>query len=257
MMRTIVHLPVTRSTRKTRITMRTMMRMMKRITTGLIRGIRKRKMKKNMADAVTTAAGMKTRIADIRTEAVQDVSPTATGDMPALPVEGVLRVWTRNAAGRSPAGVVNIPMKEGLLPAAGVPVLPAAGAVVVPAEAVPATADAAVIPVKAATAAVSSPAAADAAVMAAVPAVVLADVPQAAAVLPAVEIPVKAEIPVVTSPAVDALAPADVPPVADVLPAAAVGAAAVPGAGKQNDSFHKNKQIGPVKTLFVCLINIY
>lgn len=155
-------------------------------------------MKKMSMDAGIIETGKIMMIAGIRTEAVPGVSPAATGDIPALPEEGVLQVWTRNAAGRLPAGAVNIPMTEGLLPAADVPALPAAGAVVVPAAAAPVLRATAAAPVNPATAAVSSPAAAAAAVM-----------------------------------------------------------AAVPAAGKPTDPFHTYKQIGPAKTLFVCLINIY
>jgi hypothetical protein len=179
------HLPVTRSMMRTRIMTKTMTKT-KRITTGHIHG-----MKKMSMDAGIIETGKIMMIAGIRTEAVPGVSPAATGDIPALPEEGVLQVWTRNAAGRSPAGAVNIPMTEGLLPAADVPALPAGGAVVVPAAAAPVLRATAAVPV-------SSPAAAAAAVM-----------------------------------------------------------AAVPAAGKPNDPFHTYKQIGPAKTLFVCLINIY
>ena len=134
------------------------------------------RMKRNIATGNTTAAGMRRMIADIRTEAVRDVdvSPTATGYIPALPVatlpgEEVLQVWTRNAAGRSPAEVVNIPMKEGLLPVAGVPALPAAGATVVPAAAVPVLQATVAIPDSPVIPAVNLPAAVVAADMAAVP----------------------------------------------------------------------------------------
>jgi hypothetical protein len=128
---------------------------------------------------------------------------------------------------------------ETLLPAVGAAALPAAE----------------VIPVSSAIQAVSSPAAADVPDMAAGAAA--ADVPlpvdvQAAAVTADVPLPVDVQAAAVT---VDVPLPVD----AQAAAAAAVQAAAVPATAaapagdRRYDSFHKNKQIGPVKTLFVCL----